>query len=391
MGASAGGRRSLPDAPPIGRLPGSRHLDPRPAPRAAPDATERAPIAIAGWRTVSATATRSLFISPFFVGGRGGGLRVWGGPPIRSLGLHALQHRGQESAGIVDRRRGAARPPRDGLVADVFTADARAPAGRRAIGHVRYSTAGGSHAEERAAARRRLPRAAPSRSPTTATSSTRRRSARARGRRLDLPASTDTEVIVHLIARAARRRPSIEKSVEALGRSRARTRCSSSPKTPDRRARSDGLPPARARPAQGTRSRCSRARPPRSTSSRRSTSARSSRARWSSSTSTASLSPLPGAARRRRPLHLRARLLRAAGLGARSASRSTRCASAFGRRSRRSTPSRRTSSSRCRTPASRGDRLRRGERHPVRRWASSAPTTSAARSSSRSSRSATSA
>ncbi|MBF0137624.1 MAG: amidophosphoribosyltransferase [Magnetococcales bacterium] len=62
------------------------------------------------------------------------------------LGLYALQHRGQESAGIVsveDRilhiNRGR------GLVADVFKRqDLARLQGRQAIGHVRYSTSGGS-------------------------------------------------------------------------------------------------------------------------------------------------------------------------------------------------------------------------------------------------------
>ena len=63
------------------------------------------------------------------------------------LGLHALQHRGQESAGIVSTDGHALHVQRGmGLVADVFTADvlARLP-GSAAIGHVRYSTAGASH------------------------------------------------------------------------------------------------------------------------------------------------------------------------------------------------------------------------------------------------------
>ncbi len=63
------------------------------------------------------------------------------------LGLHALQHRGQESAGIVSTDGGALHVQRGmGLVADVFTADvlAQLPGGA-AIGHVRYSTAGASH------------------------------------------------------------------------------------------------------------------------------------------------------------------------------------------------------------------------------------------------------
>ncbi len=60
------------------------------------------------------------------------------------LGLYALQHRGQESAGIVssdgnqlERHLGM------GLVADIFDAKALSPLkGTLAIGHVRYSTAG---------------------------------------------------------------------------------------------------------------------------------------------------------------------------------------------------------------------------------------------------------
>jgi amidophosphoribosyltransferase len=63
------------------------------------------------------------------------------------LGLHALQHRGQESAGIAVADQGHLTMHRDlGLVRDVFSADvlARLP-GERSIGHVRYSTAGGSH------------------------------------------------------------------------------------------------------------------------------------------------------------------------------------------------------------------------------------------------------
>ncbi len=63
------------------------------------------------------------------------------------LGLHALQHRGQESAGIVTSDGDHLYAHRAmGLVTDVFTEPqlAKLP-GRVAIGHVRYSTAGGSH------------------------------------------------------------------------------------------------------------------------------------------------------------------------------------------------------------------------------------------------------
>jgi amidophosphoribosyltransferase len=62
------------------------------------------------------------------------------------LGLHALQHRGQESAGIVASDGHTLRAHRQmGLVADIFTAPViEGLPGKAAIGHVRYSTAGGS-------------------------------------------------------------------------------------------------------------------------------------------------------------------------------------------------------------------------------------------------------
>jgi amidophosphoribosyltransferase len=62
------------------------------------------------------------------------------------LGLHALQHRGQESAGIVAANTRAMTQERGmGLVADIFTEDRIARLkGRHAIGHTRYSTSGTS-------------------------------------------------------------------------------------------------------------------------------------------------------------------------------------------------------------------------------------------------------
>jgi amidophosphoribosyltransferase len=62
------------------------------------------------------------------------------------LGLYALQHRGQESAGIATLDAGEIHIEREmGYVADVFDEArlSRLP-GRAAIGHVRYATAGGS-------------------------------------------------------------------------------------------------------------------------------------------------------------------------------------------------------------------------------------------------------
>jgi amidophosphoribosyltransferase len=62
------------------------------------------------------------------------------------LGLHALQHRGQESAGIVSTDGEKLRWVREmGHVGDIFTADRLGHlSGFAAIGHVRYSTAGDS-------------------------------------------------------------------------------------------------------------------------------------------------------------------------------------------------------------------------------------------------------
>lgn len=75
---------------------------------------------------------------------------IWGheeAAKLTYLGLHALQHRGQETAGIVagDAGKPFHRHLGRGLVADVFPADVleRLP-GKNAIGHVRYSTAGGA-------------------------------------------------------------------------------------------------------------------------------------------------------------------------------------------------------------------------------------------------------
>ena len=75
---------------------------------------------------------------------------VYGHPEaanIAYLGLHALQHRGQEGSGIVSSDgRDFSIEKGPGLVLEVFTKDrlARLP-GRMAIGHNRYSTTGGSH------------------------------------------------------------------------------------------------------------------------------------------------------------------------------------------------------------------------------------------------------
>ncbi|MGV3011619.1 amidophosphoribosyltransferase [Streptococcus thoraltensis] len=73
---------------------------------------------------------------------------IWGHPQasqITYFGLHSLQHRGQEGAGIVSNDKGALKGYRDtGLLSEVFKnpADLEGLTGNAAIGHVRYATAG---------------------------------------------------------------------------------------------------------------------------------------------------------------------------------------------------------------------------------------------------------
>lgn len=73
---------------------------------------------------------------------------VWGHPDAARLtyfGLHALQHRGQEGAGILVNDNGKLKRQRGlGLVTEVFKdeKDLSALTGSSAIGHVRYATAG---------------------------------------------------------------------------------------------------------------------------------------------------------------------------------------------------------------------------------------------------------
>jgi amidophosphoribosyltransferase len=135
------------------------------------------------------------------------------------LGLHALQHRGQESAGIVSADAGRLHVHREmGLVADIFTAPVLGElAGQVAIGHVRYSTAGGSSMKN---AQPLVVSYAGGRMAVAHNGNL----TNAQALRDELEQSgaifqsdSDSEVIIHLIARS--RQPAFEqKVVEALGR-----------------------------------------------------------------------------------------------------------------------------------------------------------------------------
>lgn len=73
---------------------------------------------------------------------------IWGHPQaaqVTYFGLHSLQHRGQEGAGIVSNDEGSLRGYREkGLLSEVFKNpdDLAKLTGKAAIGHVRYATAG---------------------------------------------------------------------------------------------------------------------------------------------------------------------------------------------------------------------------------------------------------
>jgi amidophosphoribosyltransferase len=67
---------------------------------------------------------------------------------ISYYGLYALQHRGQESCGIVVNDDGVFASHKDlGLLSEVFSGDvlSRLPKGKMAVGHVRYGTTGGNN------------------------------------------------------------------------------------------------------------------------------------------------------------------------------------------------------------------------------------------------------
>lgn len=135
------------------------------------------------------------------------------------LGLHALQHRGQESAGIVtanDEQLFVQR--RLGRVQESFTeADIQRLPGQHAIGHVRYSTSGGTHIKNA------QPFAVDYAHGSIAVAHNGNlTNARALRRELEQQGSifsstSDTEVLIHLIARA-KGKTTHDRVVEALAR-----------------------------------------------------------------------------------------------------------------------------------------------------------------------------
>jgi amidophosphoribosyltransferase len=149
---------------------------------------------------------------------------VYGHPEAANmvyLGLYALQHRGQESCGIVSSDGRALISHRQmGLVADVFKEDViKRLEGSSAIGHNRYSTTGQSH----------LKNAQPfvveySQGPIAISHNGNLVNAEVLRKELEdsgsiFQSTSDTEVIIHLIA-TSRESTLMGRIIEALGRTR---------------------------------------------------------------------------------------------------------------------------------------------------------------------------
>jgi amidophosphoribosyltransferase len=138
-----------------------------------------------------------------------------GAAELTFLGLYALQHRGQESAGIcaVDADGSARVLKGQGLVAEVFSAhDLTSLPGDTGIGHVRYSTAGGSRPQNAQPIVVRYARG----DLAIAHNGNLTNAQVLRERLVDEGAlfqtSSDSEVIVHLIARS--RRETVDEQIE---------------------------------------------------------------------------------------------------------------------------------------------------------------------------------
>jgi amidophosphoribosyltransferase len=136
---------------------------------------------------------------------------------ITYLGLHALQHRGQESAGIVSSDGRSLHVRREmGLVQDVFGArELETLSGSAAIGHVRYSTAGVSQAKNAQPLTMQYAggKLAVAHNGNLVNAQTLRARLEAEG--AIFAGDSDTEVIVHLMARS-RAKKLDEQIVEAL-------------------------------------------------------------------------------------------------------------------------------------------------------------------------------
>ncbi len=137
---------------------------------------------------------------------------------LTALGLHALQHRGQEAAGIVSFNEGRFHSERRlGLVGDHFTSEKTIERlkGQAALGHVRYSTTGETILRNVQPLFAELAAGgiAVAHNGNLTNGLTLRRELIAQG--AICQSTSDTEVILHLVARSQRPKL-IERFIEAL-------------------------------------------------------------------------------------------------------------------------------------------------------------------------------
>ena len=281
---------------------------------------------------------------------------VYGHPEAANLaylGLYALQHRGQESAGIVSTDGDKLRAVREmGHVNDIFTAnrlkkDLPGPRGDRPRALLdRGRLIQAERPADRGRLRGRLGRGRPQRQPGQ-----RGRAARAAGGgRRDLP--DDLRHRVHRSPHRALARADAARARRGRASPGARRLLAGLPDRDfaGRRARSDGVPAAGAGQGRG-RPGSSRRRPARSSCWAPSSCATSSRARWSSSTSAGCAASGPSASSRGTAACSSGSTSRGRTRPS-TARRSTGPASGWGAGWPSSTRSRPTSSSRCPTRAS---------------------------------------
>ncbi len=132
---------------------------------------------------------------------------IWNHPEaanVTYLGLYALQHRGQESAGIAATDGASFHVERAmGWVADVFSPERlRRLPGHRAIGHVRYSTAGSSNLKNAQPIMANTARGPIAIAHNGNLTNAERLRAEMERQGAIFQSTSDTEVILHLLARA---------------------------------------------------------------------------------------------------------------------------------------------------------------------------------------------
>lgn len=155
-------------------------------------------------------------------------MAVWNHPEAANLtylGLYAQQHRGQEGAGVVSVDRNGGGDPHFyvhkglGLVADVFGGfDFTKLPGQVAIGHVRYTTAGGNRLAnvQPFVADIALGHTAVAHNGNLINADDLRRELIEKGSIFG--STSDTETILHLLAHGDREQPLVESAIAALHR-----------------------------------------------------------------------------------------------------------------------------------------------------------------------------